>query len=55
MSKSGDQTAAIEQRGNSSTGIGTRIARALMSAAGYGEEELQGESERFRPRDLPER
>lgn len=55
MSKSGDRTAAIEQRGNSSTGIGTRIARALMSAAGYGEEELQGESERFRPRDLPER
>jgi hypothetical protein len=55
MSKPGDQAAAREQGGSSSTGVGTRIARALMSAAGYGEEELQGESERFRPVDLPER
>ena len=55
ISKPGDRTAEREQGGSSSTGVGTRIARALMSAAGYGEEELQGESERFVPRDLPER
>ncbi len=43
-----------EQRNskNRGEGFGSRIARVLMSAAGFGEEDLQGESERFRPSEL---
>ncbi len=44
-----------ENRGSSENrqgGVGSRLARVLMSAAGFGEKDLQGESERFRPADL---
>ena len=41
-----------ESRGE---GLGARIARVLMSAAGFGEEDLQGESPRFRPSELETR
>ncbi|MFC1530141.1 DUF4390 domain-containing protein [Gemmatimonadota bacterium] len=37
---------------NRGEGFGSRIARVVMSAAGFGEEELQGESQRFRPSEL---
>lgn len=36
-------------------GIGSRLAKTLMNAAGFGEKQLEGESSRFRPVDLPER
>jgi len=55
MSRPEGQPNSQGQSGRTSSGVGTRIARALMSAVGYGEEELQGESGRFRPVDLPER
>jgi len=43
-----------EQRNskNRGEGFGSRVARVLMSAAGFGEEDLQGESVRFRPSEL---
>ena len=41
-----------ESRGE---GFGARIARVLMSAAGFGEEDLQGESPRFRKSELETR
>ena len=43
---------ARETRGE---GFGSRVARVLMSAAGFGEEDLQGESFRFRPSELETR
>lgn len=46
---------AEEGRQRSGKGIGSRIAQALMSAAGFGERQLRGESAPFRPSDLPER
>jgi hypothetical protein len=55
MSRPGGQPPNQDQSGRTSSGVGTRIARALMSAAGFGEEELQGESGRFKPADLPEK
>lgn len=55
MTKPGNQTREQERSGRTSSGVGSRLARALMSAAGYGEVELHGESARFRPVDLPER
>ncbi|MFO7768210.1 MAG: DUF4390 domain-containing protein [bacterium] len=48
----GQQRREQEREGG---GIGSRLARTLMNAAGFGEKELQGESVRFRPADLPER
>ncbi|MFC1545231.1 DUF4390 domain-containing protein [Gemmatimonadota bacterium] len=39
-------------RENRGEGLGARIAQVLMSAAGFGEEDLQGESNRFRPSEL---
>lgn len=36
-------------------GVGSRLARMLMSAAGFGEKQLQGTGPTFRPNDLPER
>lgn len=44
-----------ENRESSETrqgGVGSRLARVLMSAAGFGEKDLQGESPHFRPADL---
>ncbi|MFC1559044.1 DUF4390 domain-containing protein [Gemmatimonadota bacterium] len=41
-----------ESRGK---GLGARIAQVLMSAAGFGEEDLQGESPRFRSSELETR
>jgi len=43
------------RRDDRGAGVGSRLARVLMSAAGFGEQELSGESRRFRPADLPER
>lgn len=36
-------------------GVGSRLARMLMSAAGFGEKQLQGTGPAFRPNNLPER
>jgi len=44
-----------EERQQEGGGVGARLARVLMSAAGFGERELEGESRHFRPADLPER
>jgi hypothetical protein len=48
-----DQPATEDQP--RSGGVGSRIAQALMSAAGFGERQLRGESETFQPSQLPER
>lgn len=55
VSKPGSRPPDRESAESRSSGVGSRLARALMSAAGYGEEELRGESHRFKPSDLPER
>jgi len=39
----------------SGRGVGSRIAQALMNAAGFGERQLRGASDVFRPSQLPER
>jgi hypothetical protein len=41
-----------QNRSNRGEGFGSRVARVIMSAAGFGEEDLQGESRRFRPAEL---
>ncbi len=44
-----------EQQREQGGGIGSRLARTLMNAAGFGERQLEGESTRFLPAELPER
>jgi len=51
-SGSNEEQSPTRSRGE---GFGSRIARVLMSAAGFGEEDLQGESSRFRPSELETR
>ncbi|MFC1628359.1 DUF4390 domain-containing protein [Gemmatimonadota bacterium] len=51
-SGSNEEQIPTEARGE---GFGSRIARVLMSAAGFGEEDLQGKSARFRPSELETR
>lgn len=41
-----------ESTENRRGGVGSRLARVLMSAAGFGEQDLQGESDHFQPVDL---
>jgi len=43
------------ETGQEGGGVGSRLARVLVSAAGFGETELEAESPHFRPADLPER
>jgi len=46
---------ADEQGRTRQRSMGSRIAQALMSAAGFGERELRGQSDTFRPSELPRR
>lgn len=52
LGDSGDREPPPVQQGQ---GLGVRLARLLMNAAGLGERELTGESIRFRPGELPEK
>lgn len=55
VSGSGNQQTGQDSSRRRGEGVGSRIARVLMSAAGFGEEELRGESATFKLADLPVR